>query len=608
MYKYKCKLLFLALIIGGLVLSGCTNNSKEHNNENSNAIAGAESQPENSSEAQKQGHLLGQITTDLAAYKPGDTVNFGLTLQEDVSNKSIHVKYMHLDKLIEETTIKLNGEQTIAWEWTPGEQDFKGFMVEVDLLEDDHKLDYKTIAVDVSSDWSKFPRYGYLADFYAMGEEEQRAVIDNLKRYHINGIQFYDWQDRHDQPIKIDNGEVATEWKDIANRQVSKETVESYIELAHESNMKAMNYNLLFGGNSKFEEIGVEKEWGLYKDSNGQSQDYHPLPEQWKTDIFLFDPSNQGWQEFIFQQEKQVFDNLDFDGWHVDQLGYRGDVWNWNGEKVNLPSTYGPFMKNAKEALQVDLVLNAVSQYGQAQIAQSPVEFLYTESWEHPYYGQLKELIDQNHRLSNGELNTVLAAYMNYDLADSQGEFNAPGVLMTDAVIFAAGGAHIELGENMLAKEYFPNKSLKITDELKEQLISYYDFSVAYQNLLRDGAVEIEKTVSSIDKVSISGQAKKGSIWSFAKQKDNREIVHFINFTDATTMEWKDNQGTQVEPETKRDLSITVNADEQISKVWMASPDVNGGAAVELDFEQKDGEVTFNLPQLKYWDMVIFEY
>lgn len=71
---------------------------------------------------------------------------------------------------------------------------------------------------------------------------------------------------------------------------------------------------------------------------------------------------------------------------------------------------------------------------------------------------------------------------MNYDLANNKGYFNTPSVLMTNSVIFAFGGAHLELGEHMLGKEYFPNNNLSMKDDLKNSLVNYYDFLVAYQN------------------------------------------------------------------------------------------------------------------------------
>jgi dextranase len=584
--------ILLAYVLGISILSGCTMSEQVYQ-----------------SETIEQGKWLNQLTTDKAAYDPGEVVRFTLSLTEAVQDGSLLVRYMHLDQLIEEKEYEINGTNEITWEWTPDQDDFKGYMVEVYVKKGKAVIDHENIAVDVSSDWSKFPRYGYLADFYKMDQREQKKIIDKLNRFHINGLQFYDWQYKHERPLKIENGEVAKNWVDIANREVSKETVENYISLAHEKNMKAMNYNLLFGAYENYEEEGVKKEWGLFKDPLLQNQDKHPLPDSWASDIYLMDPSNEAWQDFIINAEKEVFEHLSFDGWHVDQLGDRGPLWNGKGERIDLSTTYVPFLQKAKEELQVDLVMNAVSQYAQGYIAaQAPVNFLYTEVWDaHKTYSSLKDIIDQNTKFSKGK-NTVLAAYMNYDLSNSIGQFNTPGVLLTNAVIFAAGGAHLELGENMLSKEYFPHKNLIIPDELHEQLVNYYDFLVAYQNLLRDGAEEITKEITLDGDITVSKRAELGSIWSFAKKKDNKEIIHLINLTDATSLEWRDNEGSQPEPTVKKDLNVTFDTNGKVEKVWLATPDAYNGSVMELDYNQKGGHVTFTLPSLKYWDMVVIEY
>ena len=75
-------------------------------------------------------------------------------------------------------------------------------------------------------------------------------------------------------------------------------------------------------------------------------------------------------------------------------------------------------------------------------------------------------------------------------------KFNTPGVLLTDAVIFALGGSHLELGDHMLCREYFPSTALQMNDVLKTAMIRYYDFMTAYQNLLRDKDTEAEISVS----------------------------------------------------------------------------------------------------------------
>ncbi|MDD4535278.1 MAG: glycoside hydrolase family 66 protein, partial [Prevotella sp.] len=50
-----------------------------------------------------------------------------------------------------------------------------------------------------------------------------------------------------------------------------------------------------------------------------------------------------------------------------------------------------------------------------------------------------------------------------------------------------------------------------------------------------------------------------------------------------------------------------LKASEKVNKVWVASPDIHGGAMQELTFVQKDGFVTFTVPSLKYWTMIVLE-
>jgi len=554
-----------------------------------------------------QGSVLRSVTTDKARYAPGEAVLFHLELAPSgVSEGKLIVQYKHLNRLVEREELEWNGETQVHWQWMPPADDYRGYMAEIYMQTGSTVADHMNIAVDVSSDWGKFPRYGYLADFGGMNEESQQKVIDRLNRFHLNGLQFYDWQWKHHIPLKMENGAPAEQWEEIANRPVSLKTVERYITMAHDKNMKAMNYNLLFGAYEDAEQDGVSEYWGMFKDPLGTTQDKHPLPDSWASDIMLMDPSNENWKQYLFEQEKTVFEHLPFDGWHVDQLGDRGSLWNAEAKKIDLGRSYLSFLEDAKHALNVEFVMNAVSQFGQAYIAQAPVKFLYTEVWGgHPQYKHLKEIVDQNWKFSKGKLNTVLAAYMNYDHANGAGEFNTPGVLLTNAVIFASGGSHLELGENMLAKEYFPNRNLTIPSELEAQLVHYYDFLVGYQNVLRDEVEEAEMTAQGD---GLSETAEKGKIWTFTKHKGNADILHFINFTDAVHMNWNDANATQQEPSLKEHININVEADQKVERVWLATPDFYEGSGIDLKFEQKDGNLHFTLPVLKYWDMVVIEY
>lgn len=202
----------------------------------------------------------------------------------------------------------------------------------------------------------------------------------------------------------------------------------------------------------------------------------------------------------------------------------------------------------------------------------------------------------------------MFAAYMNYD--KQTGDFNTPGVLLTDAVMFAIGGAHLELGDgHMLCHEYFPNSRLKISEALRQSLISYYDFLTAYQNLLRGDGIENVSDIASEDKeIAINAwppQLKR--VTTYSKEVGNRQIIHLLNFRQANNLSWRDMDGSMPEPLEISNLPLVYKTNRDVNRIWVASPDYIGGARQEVSFVQKDGEVRFSLPALKYWTMIVIE-
>lgn len=543
------------------------------------------------------------LSTDKAIYSPGEEVKFSL----DQNAANLQVRYKHLGELIDENA--LSGQE---WSWTPPGEDFRGYMAEiVDVSGEEEKI-VAAIGVDVSSDWTKFPRYGFLSKFPDMDREEMVSVIENLNRHHINGIQFYDWHYKHHQPLAGTPENPDMIYKDIINRDIYFSTVEQYIDIAHEYNMKAMFYNLIYGAFEDASADGVSEEWYLYTDDAHTNKDMHPLNSPpFVSDILILDPSNTGWQEYIINENQRVYDALPFDGFHMDQLGNRNkSLYTYSGDQIDVGQTFKPFIEAVKESHNDKVVvLNAVDQYGQDQIAEAPTGFLYSEVWSPASFEGLANVILANDNFSNQTKNSVLAAYMNYNLANSTGSFNTPAVLLTDAVIFAFGGAHLELGEHMLGKEYFPNSNLSMKDDLKEALKSYYDFMVAYENLFRDGGNYNDPELSSNGPISLNNwPPQQGQVSIIGKQVGNRQIIQLINFSNATTMEWRDNNGSQAYPVTIEDIELNFKSSGSVKKMWFASPDYNFGASQELEFMQSGDQVSFTLPHLQYWDIVVVEY
>jgi len=307
-----------------------------------------------------------------------------------------------------------------------------------------------------------------------------------------------------------------------------------------------------------------------------------------------------------------VYTALAFDGYHIDQLGARPTPdYTYPGTLVDLAATFEPFIAAVKaDRLDKSVVMNAVNQYGQDGIARAPTSFLYTEVWgPNDTFASLADIIVTNNTLGDGTKPTVLAAYMNYDLAQGPGFFNTPAVLLTDAVIFAFGGDHIELGEHMLGREYFPNENLAIRADLKDALVHYYDFLVAYQNVLRDGGTFNSPGVSSTNGIAMSAwPSQRGQVAVVGKEVGNRQVIHLLNFLSANSLNWRDNAGTQPVPQRVGELTLSYATTRQVKRVWFASPDVDAGASKDIAFTQTASEVTFTVPSLAYWDMVVVEY
>lgn len=546
------------------------------------------------------------ISTDKAAYLPGEDVFFTINLGTLPGN--VKVRYKYLNNVLSESVITSS-----TWSWRPPAVDFRGYYAEVYAVNMGVETIYAVIGVDVSSDWTRFPRYGFLSKFPQLSDVAINEVIGNLNRYHINGLQFYDWHNKHHKPLPLSGAAPAPSWKDISNRDISFSTVQRYITSAHNRNIKAMFYNLIYGAWNNAEADGVSQEWFIYTDASHTNKDFHPLPSPpFLSNLYLLDPSNTSWQQYLLAENRKVYSALAFDGFHIDQLGDRGLRFKYDGSVISLADTYKPFIDAMKaDAPQKNLVMNAVAQYGQPNIAQSAADFLYTEVWK-PFesYSDLANIIQQNNLLSHSTKNTVLAAYMNYDLANNPGYFNTPGVLMTNAVIFAFGGAHMELGEHMLGKEYFPNNNLAMKEELKSSLVNYYDFLVAYQNLLRDGGTFENVSISSGDnQMNIAPwPASNGSVAAFKKKRGNEDIIHLLNFNNSTTQNWSDNKASQVAPALIENAKLILTSSKTVKKMWVASPDIIGGASRAMNFIQTGDKVAFILPQLRYWDMIVLEY
>lgn len=593
------------------------------------------------------------IYIDKSLYNPGDTVKVSLDLtnksKKEVEDINLILSATFLGDAVGDP-IKTNIDKlgvdestTIDFEWTSPLEDFKGYLLSVNV-QNDKQQQYcnETVGIDISSSWVKFPRYGYLHDFGEAVDEKNK--IDLMNRYHINAIEYYDWKYLHHKPIADGiTRENLGLWKDWTGRDIYGETIKGYIDNAKDKNMINMAYNMIYAGTNSF-----------FKDSEGNRTEVNEWKLQFAPEnnrgigdftfkmgaspsgngnLYFLNPLNKEWQDYIFNEQNKVFEVFDFDGWHGDTVGDWGEMTTVNEEPLGyddkgnpiylVSETYTQFLNSAKEAIgDKYLSFNPVGAKGIENVNMSDADVLYTEFWPwdydregkqyNTYYSLAKEVertmedTKANSFDGKGKSLTV-KAYINYDKVD--GYFNDPAVILTDVAVYAAGGSRLEIGNgnSMLHHEYYPkDKEVLMSDKLKEYMIKMSDFIVAYQNLLRDGQITTDNKVE-IEGVKTSKEGKSNTVWTYTREDNDYEIVHLINLLD-TDNQWRDENGTKKLPTAFQNVKVKYYTDSNIEEIMIASPDMNNCASLKLDFDKgsdkKGSYVEFTVQSLQYWDMI----
>lgn len=568
---------------------------------------------------------ISALTTDRAAYAPGMPVRVSVEVLAgkgaDPGPATVSLRVRHLETVLPTVvqarlTPRSGGLATVELQWQPPNKDFQGYAIDVTLADAAGRvLDRRSSAVDVSSSWTRFPRYGYLTDYSP--SQDPRGVMKQLDAWHLNALQYYDWQWKHHFPVKGSPSHPDARWQELSTRTVDKSVLTALIDEGHRRGIVAMQYNLIYGAADDFAKDGVDARWGLF-DAPGGAQWKLDMPAGWNTSaLYLFNPADAGWRNYLLDREMEVFEAFDFDGWHADTIGIPPDAkFDAAGRPVDLASTFGPFLRAAKQRLGSKyLVMNAVGTKGHLEVNSSPVDVIYMEIWPDDGvadYRTLKDTIDQARQESSGK-SLVVPTYSNKGYAEhhtdqAPGQFNEPGVLLTEATVLAAGGSRLEIGEGsrMLCHPYFPNRSLVMSDALRSKMRHYYDFMVAYENLLRDGQENAAHRIE-LPGVASSDAGQRNAVWTFAKQDARHEVVHFINLVGARHTFWQDNDATQSVPTPQSDVPVKYYTSSRPKTILVASPDFDGGRPTEIPVVQgSDGNgafLRFTLPRLDYWTM-----
>jgi dextranase len=558
------------------------------------------------------------IVTAKARYAPGEPAEVEVRLEGAAARKlTVAVTLEDRGRVVAAERAAAASGPAVKVTLHPPAVDYRGYRLVARVLDASGKeLARGASALDVSSDWSRFPRYGYLAHF----EENVPAAawVEEMNRFHINGLQFYDVQYKHHLPSAP--GAPAA-WPDVAGRPTSRATVLALLREAKARNMTTMLYNASYAAYAgAFRDgSGVKLEWAAWPDKDSPRTEAAvkalQMPGGWATPRLLYmNQQSPAWQQYIFARMADAFREFPYDGWHIDTYG-EGGAWAWDGSYIDYVAGLPDYVNKARAAVAKPVVVNTVGGHGQAAMARSRAEFVYSELWpdDHATYRSILDAADEI-GAANRQRAIVFAAYVHRGLAGELGreakmQFNGPGVLLADAVMFASGASHIELGDGgrMLSHPYFvADTVITLTDDVRAKLRRYYDFLVAYQNYLRDG-VEPGSFRVSLAGVAHSLDGRAGAVWSIARQKGGYSVVHLINLSGVKNTSWRDDAADYPEPPVLKDVRVRIALAGGIEEAGWASPDCDNGqwhaVAAAPARDAKDFEVT--IPELSYWTTII---
>ncbi len=428
-------------------------------------------------------------------------------------------------------------------------------------------------AFDCSANWTKHPRYGYLCDF-PPNRQNMPETIEELLKFHINGLQYYDWQYRHEELVASQN-----EYQDILGRRLSLDTIAKLIKSAKIAGMACMPYLAIYGASLAY--------WKSHQDEALFDNEGNPI--LFHDFLGIMNPSpKSSWTKLLSSECEKTLKQLPFDGLHIDQYGEPQTAFDSNGNAVDIPGAFVDFINDQKNKFNnKSVVFNAVKNWPIKALSTSDQDFMYIEIWPPKvHYQDLIEIIHNAQQLS-GNKPVVLALYIPAK--------RTANICLSNAVILAAGGTRIEIGENAryLSDPYFP-KHQKMSPSLYNHLRRYYDFAVAYREWLQPSGQSVHQKKISAPK----------DVLVLTNDKGKKKIIHLINFNKIDEKRWDRHHSA---PDILRDFQVEIPSLGRVKSVSLASPDNRSPYSKSAHFSQTIDTIKIDIPRLKYWTMIIIE-
>ncbi len=491
------------------------------------------------------------------------TITFNLAIYHGPRIVTIHTEVRNLDA----------GRNLMDFSWLPPAEAPAGYGLVLTCEDGKSSPARLATAFDVLPDWTVFPRYGYLTDF-SHSRPDENSTMQNLARFHVNGLQFYDWQFRHDQLLAPTDS-----YLDPLGRPLSLSAIKKLISAAHAHGMAAMPYLAVYAASAEFWK--GHPGWMLY------DSDHKPIPFG-EDFLGIMNPVAGGpWQKHLLDQCSRVLDALPFDGLHIDQYGDPKSGFDVKQQPVDIALSFGDFIRAAAERNpDRPILFNAVGNWPIDTLAAAPVSFNYIEIWPPDiHYVDLARIV-RNARILSHEKPVVIALYM-----PAVREVNH---LLVDAIILSAGGNRIEIGEDarLLTDPYFP-KHEAISGSLMTSLRAGADFAVRY-----------EEWIGPLLSESKAPELKlPAGVEVFYRKVKGGASLSFVNLTSTEPLCWNEEHK---KPNNIASFALEIPLDFIPQKAWLLEP-YSSEEPVPLELDLRGEKVSLVIPNLALWTVLLFE-
>lgn len=553
--------------------------------------------------------VIKDLYVNKAQYLENEIIEVVIELNQNLENNEYEtvLTLTNMNKVISKTSKTINIQSLLQNQIVIELEPLKssGYGLDIDVYKNKELIQTISTAFDVVKTHKDSPRYGFLSDF---GEEDQYDDLDiiNMKKLHLNMIQFYDWMYRHDNLVSDEES-----YKDLMGKKMSKNAIMHKINLCHENGMKAIAYGAIYAASKDFFE--KHKDWALYY-SNNEAVSF--------IDIFYIMNIQKEcpWHKHIINEYEKAITLLDFDGIHMDTYGYPKkaiSLWEDKREMVYLDKEFPILINDTKEQLQnvkedITLIFNNVGNWPVKSTAFSNQDMIYVEVWD-PYntYDHLQEIIQVAKELTDKPV--ILAAYLKPFMNENHENAGYALKILTAAII-SNGAYHLILGENqgVLTQGYYVDY-YKLESNLFLEMRKYYDFMIRYSDLFYNKNLkDVSMTHAYGDNMEyvfegdeFSASADSNKIWTIIKEDQDTKIISLINLKGNDVL-W--NKG-KMKPNEISDICIKIQIEKEVDSVYIASPEKS--IPCDIPYKITEGErgkiLNLNLKDIDLWTIVVIK-